>query len=80
MESVEVTVQPIGGNTCSPIDLLPYVIKLRVGSDIIYNTAIHEKYPHLSINKCGSFLKFGIILQIFKLLVYLIYLLTRLEN
>ena len=44
MESVEVSVQPIGQNTCSPIDLLPYVKKLRVGSDIIDNTAIHEKY------------------------------------
>ena len=49
-ESLQVTVQPIGKNTCSPFDLLPYVnSKLRVGSDIIDNTAIQEKYPHLSV-------------------------------
>ena len=49
-ESVQVTVQPIGKNTCSPFDLLHYVkTNLRVGSDIIDNTAIQEKYPHLSV-------------------------------
>ena len=49
-ESVQVTVQPIGEDTCSPFDLLPYVkTNLRVGSDIIDNTAIQEKYPHLSV-------------------------------
>ena len=49
-ESVQVTVQPKGENTCSPFDLLSYVkTNLRVGSDIVDNTAIHEKYPHLSV-------------------------------
>ena len=49
-ESVKVTVQPIGENTCSPFDLLTNVkTNLRVSSDIIDNTAIQKKYPHLSV-------------------------------
>ena len=49
-ESVQVNVQPMGENTCSPFDLIPYVkTNLRVGSDIIDKTAIQEKYPHLSV-------------------------------
>ena len=49
-ESVQDTVQPIGKNICSPFALLPYVKHdLRVGSEIIDNTALHEKNPHLSV-------------------------------
>ena len=64
-ESVQVTVQPIGENTCSPIDLLPYVKRnLRVGSDIIDNTVTQEKYPKLSVllNKTYDYANVEIIL------------------
>ena len=50
MESVQVTLQPIGKNICSPFALHPYVKQiLRVGSDIIDNTALQKNYPYLSL-------------------------------
>ena len=64
-ESVQVTVKPIGEKTCSPFALLPYVKqKLQVGSDIIDNTALQEKYPHLSVlqNKTYHFANVEMIL------------------
>ena len=40
-EAGQVTVQPIGENTCSPFDLFPYVKKnLLVSSDIIDKTTL----------------------------------------
>ena len=49
-EAVEVKVTPIGENTCSPFELLPYVKEnLRVGSDKIDIVTLQDKYPHLSV-------------------------------
>ena len=49
-EAVQVNLTPIGENTCSPFELLPYVKEnLRVGSDKIDIVALQDKYPHLSV-------------------------------
>ena len=49
-EAVQVKLTPIGENTCSPFELLPYVKEnLRVGSDKIDINALQDKYPHLSV-------------------------------
>ena len=49
-EAVQVKLTPIGENTCSSFELLPYVKEnLRVGSDKIDIVALQYKYPHLSV-------------------------------
>ena len=49
-EAVQVIVTPIGENTCSLFELLPYVKEnLRDGSDKIDKLALQDKYPHFSV-------------------------------
>ena len=49
-EAVQVKVAPIGENTCSPFELLPYVKEnLRVGFEKIDIVALQDNCPHLSV-------------------------------
>ena len=46
----DVTIKPLGDNTCASFDVSPYIIDtLNVGSDIIFIPQLQETYPYLSV-------------------------------